>query len=194
MVVCAESRGTSSAAREPARRREAVRGKERRCGCFFMVAVSRWLHGTGADVGLEKARPGESRKSPPWCLTGTRALPRKKQFPRASPGNLPEKKDQEDGRVFEAFGRDGKVISIRSRSFFRGARGCHAPANVQHPTFKTGHHRCAAHLQRMRGRAIGTGVMVTSAGVLDFCLLAEFGWCCVFAVGGVRAGRWWRRR
>ena len=63
-----------------------------------MEAASHGLHCTGADDGLEKARSGESGKSPPWCLGGTRALPRKNPFPRASPGNSPERWSQEDGR------------------------------------------------------------------------------------------------
>ena len=70
--------------------------------------AERGLHCTGADVGSEKARPGESLKMPPWRLSGTHALPRKNQFLRASPGNSPEKKPQEDGRVYDDSGMFAK--------------------------------------------------------------------------------------
>jgi hypothetical protein len=72
--------------------------EEKGCGWVWMLAPSRGLHRTGADDGLEKPAIGEFRKPPPWCLSGTRALPRKNPAHRASPGNSPEKNSQEDRR------------------------------------------------------------------------------------------------
>ena len=84
--------------RQPRRPGACAHGQERWCGWVCMVAASRGPHRTAADDGLEKPAIGESVKMPRWCLSGTRALPRKNPAHRASPGNSPEKKSQEDGR------------------------------------------------------------------------------------------------
>ena len=82
--------------RQPRRPGACAHGQERWCGWVFMVAASRGLHRTAADDGLEKSAIGEFRKPPPRLPRGTRALLRKNPAHRASPGNSPEKKSQED--------------------------------------------------------------------------------------------------
>ena len=76
---------------------------------------------------------------PSWSLTGHRALPRKNQFPRASPGNSPEKKFSEDGRENDDFAGRGKIIPripILSGIFFHERPGTLASggSNAQRPT------------------------------------------------------------
>jgi len=77
-----------------------------------MEAASRLLHCTGADVGLEKARGGESGKSPPWCLSGTSATAR--EVLRASSGRSPERWSRESDGDPDAPARQCEKIPYKS--------------------------------------------------------------------------------
>ena len=110
--------------------------EEKGCGGRFMEAASRGLHGTGADDGLERARSGESRKPPPWCLSGTRALTRKNPSHRASSGNSPEKKSQEDDGKMDISVSHGKaIVKIHAPTgrASRHRRGVHRVGRVSNP-------------------------------------------------------------